>query len=113
MNACQKDDSGALERSRDHWRLIAVGMICLVSGAILMAASRRGTSDPAHMVQDSPSRDKGGFVAVVLDPNKSSGRWASTLLAVEGDGDIFYLDTTRPNSNWAPYTYSPGFKNRR
>lgn len=113
MNACQRDDSGALERSRNHWRLIAVGMICLVSGAILMAASRSGTSDPAHMVQDSPSRDKGGFVAVVLDPNKSSGRWASTLLAVEGDGDIFYLDTTRPNSNWAPYTYSPGFKNRR
>lgn len=113
MNACQRDDSGALERSRNHWRLIAVGMICLVSGAILMAASRSGTSDPAHMVQDSPSRDKGGFVAVVLDPNKSSGRWASTLLAVEGDGDIFYLDTTRPNSNWAPYTYSPGFKSRR
>ena len=113
MNACQNDGSGALERSRDRWRLITVGMICLVSGAILMAASRSKSSDSAHVVQDSPSLNKDGFVAVVLDPNKSSGRWASTLLAVKGDGDIFYLDTTRPNSNWAPYIYSPGFKNRR
>lgn len=113
MNAGQNDDSGALKRSRDHWRLSAVGMICLVSGAILMAASRSGPSDSAHLVQDSPGHDKNGFVAVVLDPNKSSGRWASTLLAVKGNGDIFYLDTTRPDSNWAPYIYSPGFKNRR
>ena len=113
MNARQNGDSGALERSRDHWRLIAVGMICLVSGAILMAASRSGSSDSAHVVQDSPSLNKDAFVAVVLDPNKSSGRWASTLLAIKGGGDIFYLDTTRPDSNWAPYIYSPGFKNHR
>ena len=113
MNAFENDDSGALERSRDHWRLIAVGMVCLVVGAMLMAASRSDSSDSAHLVQDSPTENKDGFVAVVLDPIKASGRWASTLLAIKADGDIFYLDTTRPNSNWAPYVYSPGFRNQR
>lgn len=113
MNEVRTQEPDRLARSRDLWRLTAVGMICLVAGAMLVAASHRGPSDSAHVGQDSPNKSTDGFVAVILDPNKGSGRWASTLLAVKGDGEIFYLDTTRPNTNWAPYMYSPGFNARR
>lgn len=112
MKKDEYTDSGMLERSRDLWRLIALGMICLVGGAMLMAASGNDGPNSAQRVQDSPNQDNGGFVAVVLEPNKGSGRWASTLLAVKGNGEIFYLDTSRPSTNWAPYMYSPDFRNR-
>ena len=113
MKVTRQIDPRNIERARDRWRLAAVGMICLVAGATLMAASGSGVRDSAYLVQESPKQDTGQFVAVILDPNKGSGRWASTLLAVRGDGEIFYLDTSRPNTNWARYMYSPGFKNSR
>ncbi|MBG83485.1 MAG: hypothetical protein CMJ40_02940 [Phycisphaerae bacterium] len=40
----------------------------------------------AHGVQDSPNERENEFVAMVLDSNKGSNRWASTLLETERAG---------------------------
>jgi len=45
--------------------------------------------------------------AMVLDPNQSSGAWSSTLIAVDADGSISYLDTTKQNAEWKKFRYSP------
>jgi len=44
---------------------------------------------------------------MVLDPNQSSGAWSSTLIAVDADGSISYLDTTKQTAEWKKFRYSP------
>jgi hypothetical protein len=115
MKESRNSDPRDLERSRNRWRLMVVGMVCAAAGAILMGGTETGTkpSESAHEMQDSPRQGDHGFVGVVLDPTKGSGRWASTLLAIKGDGEIFYLDTSRPETKWVRYMYSPGSSERR
>ena len=79
-----------------RWQGLAIGSVGLGAGAILAGAVS---------MNDAPSQ----VAAVVIDTEKSSGRWGSTLIAVMDNGDIMYLDTTRPSSEWLPYMYSPSF----
>ena len=84
------------ERSKGRWQGLLMGGIGVVLGGVFFGAV------PAV---DGPS----DVAAVVIDTDKSSGRWGSTLLAVMENGDIMYLDTSRPRSEWMPYMYSPSF----
>ena len=88
-----------LERSRGRWRMIATGVIGLGAGAMLAGA-----------MQDVPVPAE--VVSVVLEPTRSSGRWNSTLLAVKDNGEIVYLDTSRPKTQWVPFEFSPSFSPR-
>jgi hypothetical protein len=54
--------------------------------------------------QAQPSRK---LQAIVLEPSQSSGLWSSRLLAVDADGTISYLDTTKQPSEWRKFKYSP------
>ena len=89
-----------LERSRSRWRMLAIGLLGTAAGAVL-AGAVMPTAAPTDVA------------AVVLEPTKSSGRWNSTLLAVMENGDIMYLDTSRPQTKWVPYEYSPSFNKQR
>ena len=79
-----------------RWQGLIIGAVGLGAGAILTGAVS---------MQNAPPE----VAAVVIDTEKSSGRWGSTLIAVMNNGDIMYLDTTRPTSEWVPYMYSPSF----
>ena len=87
------------ERAAGRWQGLVIGTIGLASGAILTGA--------VSMQNEPPE-----VAAVVIDTEKSSGRWGSTLIAVMENGDIMYLDTTRPTSEWLPYVYSPSFNRK-
>ncbi len=90
------DEIRRLERSRSNWRTCGIGLMGLISGAVLCGAVDTGGA-PADVA------------SVVIDTQKGSGRWDSTLIAVMDNGDIMYLDTTRPKTAWIPYKYSPNF----
>jgi hypothetical protein len=90
------DEIKRLERSRSNWRTGGMGLIGLMTGAVLCGAV--GT-------ESAPSE----VASVVIQTGKSSGRWDSTLLAIMENGDIMYLDTTRPKTAWINYKYSPSF----
>jgi hypothetical protein len=90
------DEIRRLERSRSNWRTCGIGLIGLITGGLLAGAVKPRTA---------PSE----VASVIIDNDKSSGRWDSTLIAVMDNGDIMYLDTTRPKTAWIPYKYSPGF----
>lgn len=95
MNA--SDEIRRLERSRSNWRTGGIGLIGLMTGAVLCGAV--GTDG-------APS----DVASVVIETDKSSGRWDSTLLAVMENGDIMYLDTTRPRTEWKTFVYSPSYQ---
>jgi uncharacterized membrane protein len=82
----------ALERSRSRWRLVAISTSAAIIGFVLGGTQ----SQPARKLQ-----------AMVLDPNQSSGAWSSTLIAVDADGSISYLDTSKQNCEWKKFRYSP------
>ena len=82
----------ALERSRSRWRSLSVALLCLGAGFAMGG------------LQAQPTRR---LQAMVLDPNQSSGAWSSTLIAVDADGSISYLDTTKQNAEWKKFRYSP------
>ena len=46
------------------------------------------------------------MVGIALDLNPS-GRWNSTLLAVDEDGVVYALNTAGPKPMWQRFTYSP------
>ncbi len=46
------------------------------------------------------------MVGIALDLNPS-GRWNSTLLAVDEDGIVYALNTAGPKPMWQRFTYSP------
>jgi len=81
-----------LERSRARWRTIALALAALGTGFALGG------------MQEPPPRK---LQAIVLDPTKSSGHWNSTLIAVDADGTISYLDTSRQVSEWKKHRFSP------
>lgn len=97
-----------LERSNRILSLALVGALGLVVGAALFGA-RQGASgsrqggDAAKSAQQATCKP----VSIVLDPSRGSGRWSSTLMAVDGDGIIYALDTTRPQSVWRRFEFSP------
>lgn len=94
------ENTHSLEQSRARWRMTAIGCLGLITGAVLAGAAVKA---------QAPSE----VAAVVLQENQSSGRWGATLLAVMENGDIMYLDTSRPQTTWAPFRFSPNFKNNR
>ena len=76
------------ERSKGRWQGLLMGGIGVVLG---------GGSSKVPAV-DGPS----DVAAVVIDTDKSSGRWGSTLLAVMENVDIMYLDRRDPEANGCP-----------
>lgn len=86
----RRDD---LARSRDRWRMLAIGAIALAAGFVLGGMGQ------------AASRAK--LAAIVLDPSRSSGRWSSSLISVDETGKVFYLNTARPQPAWEPFQYSP------
>jgi len=64
-----------------------------------------GAAAPA--AQPQASRSGGSrMVGIALDLNPS-GRWNSTLLAVDEDGIVYALNTSGPKPAWQRFTYSP------
>jgi hypothetical protein len=63
------------------------------------------TAAPAAQPQAS-SRGGSRMVGIALDLNPS-GRWNSTLLAVDEDGIVYALNTAGPKPVWQRFTYSP------
>lgn len=103
-----------LERSNRLLSLALVGAIGVVAGAVMMAASQSG----AGASQGGGARQGGNAatpqdrsnckpVSIVLDPSRGSGRWNSTLLAVDTDGQVYMLDTTRQQTFWRRFEFSP------
>lgn len=93
-----------LERTNRLLSLALVGVVGIGAGAAMMAA-RSGAqavaqAPPADQVRCKP-------VSIVLDPSRGSGRWNSTLLAVDSDGVVYSLDTSRPESVWRRFQFSP------
>ena len=66
------------------------------------AASGAAPAQPAQQGTRSGSR----MVGIALDLNPS-GRWNSTLLAVDEDGIVYALNTAGPKPVWQRFTYSP------
>lgn len=97
-----------LERTNRMLALALVGAIGLGAGVAMMAA--RQTAPPTQQAQQQPAppqEPRGKPVSIVLDPTRSSGRWNSTLLAIDSDGIVYALDTSRPQSVWRRFQFSP------
>lgn len=100
----------SLRRELRLWRL---GACCLIS----LLAGIGGTLGAASIGTSQQSNSGGGqaaapdaqprLVNVVLDPTRGSGRWNSTLLALDSQGRIWSLDTSRPVARWVPFQFSP------
>ena len=66
----------------------------------------------AQAAQPQPAQPQAGarggsrMVGIALDLNPS-GRWNSTLLAVDEDGIVYALNTAGPKPMWQRFTYSP------
>lgn len=87
------DSLRALERSRARWRLLAVALCGCGVGAVAAGAGQAASRRPLQ--------------AIALDDSRGSGRWNSTLLAVDDSGKVYFLNTTKPQSAWEPFQYSP------
>ena len=72
-------------------------MLALAAAPVMAAGQGNAQAEP-------PPRK---LQAIVLDPTKSSGHWNSTLIAVDADGTISYLDTSRQASEWKKHRFSP------
>jgi len=105
-----------LERSNRTLSLALVGALGLLVGAAMFGARQGGTiaqNDRNSGVQQggdvTPSTQAVSCkpVSIVLDPSRGSGRWSSSLLAVDDDGNVFVLDTTRPQTFWRRFEFSP------
>lgn len=97
-----------LERSNRTIVLALVGTAGLVLGAALFGARQVPSGAPQGGAAATPPQGPACKpVSIVLDPSRGSGRWSSTLLAVDGDGKIFMLDTTRAQTFWRPFEFSP------
>ena len=90
----------SLESSRSRWRMTAVGAIGVLAGAVLAGSVAK---------EQAPTE----VAAIVIQNDKSSGRWDATLIAVMQNGDIMYLDTSRAQTAWVPFKYSPAFNHPR
>lgn len=93
-----------LERTNRLLSIALVGLVGVGAGAAMMAA-RQGAPSDAPVAPPSESRCKP--VSIVLDPSRGSGRWNSTLLAVDADGLVYSLDTSRPQAVWRRFQFSP------
>jgi hypothetical protein len=82
-----------MQRSRDRWRLLTVALVCMGCGVFIGG------------MQSAPKRQP--LQAIALDDSRSSGRWNSTLLAVDPTGKVYALDTTKPKAEWEVFMYSP------
>lgn len=94
------ESNQTLDRSRSRWRMVAVGAIGVLAGAVLAGSVAK---------EQAPTE----VAAIIIQNDKSSGRWDATLIAVMQNGDIMYLDTSRSQTTWAPFKYSPGFNRPR
>lgn len=93
-----------LERTNRLLSIALVGLLGAGAGAAMMAA-RQGAPADAPVAPAGESRCKP--VSIVLDPSRGSGRWNSTLLAVDADGVVYSLDTSRPQAVWRRFQFSP------
>ena len=92
-----RTEISGLERSRSNWRALGIGLAGVLCG-FFMAGTFGAGAAPSEVA------------SVVIDTKTSSGRWGSTLIAIMENGDIMYLDTKRPRSEWLTYKYNPSFK---
>ena len=69
------------------------------------AAASPQAASPAAQAQGA-ARGGSRMVGIALDLNPS-GRWNSTLLAVDEDGIVYALNTAGPKPMWQRFTYSP------
>lgn len=81
------------ERARSRWRILAIASAACLLGVLVGGAGQAASRRPLQ--------------AVVLDPSRSSGRWNATLLGVDETGKVYYLNTTKPQTAWEPFQYSP------
>jgi hypothetical protein len=65
-----------------------------------------GTAAAPAAQPQAASRGGSRMVGIALDLNPS-GRWNSTLLAVDEDGIVYALNTAGPKPVWQRFTYSP------
>lgn len=61
---------------------------------------------PAQPAQQQGAHSGSRMVGIALDLNPS-GRWNSTLLAVDEDGIVYALNTAGPKPVWQRFTFSP------
>lgn len=108
---CPQSDSAStaarlarLERTNRLLLTALVGAVGIGAGAAMMAA-RQGAPSDAPAAQAAGSTCKP--VSIVLDPSRGSGRWSSTLLAVDAEGVVYSLDTSRPQAVWRRFQFSP------
>lgn len=81
------------ERARSRWRVLAIASAACLAGVLVGGAGQATSRRPLQ--------------AVVLDSSRSSGRWNATLLGVDDTGKVYYLNTTKPQTAWEPFQYSP------
>lgn len=81
------------ERARTRWRTLAIASVACIAGVVIGGAGQAASRRPLQ--------------AVVLDSSRSSGRWSATLLGVDDSGKVYYLNTTKPQTAWEPFQYSP------
>ncbi len=72
------------------------------------AAGGAGDAAAAPQAAQPQGAARGGsrMVGIALDLNPS-GRWNSTLLAVDEDGIVYALNTAGPKPVWQRFTFSP------
>ncbi len=115
LRSCDAIDDPAareevLRRQVGRWRLAACCLVSLLAGigGTIGATSSPSTQAPSAGGAPAAGQDASPkLVAVVLDPSRSSGRWSSTMLALDSFGRIWSLDTSRATSRWMPFQYSP------
>lgn len=97
-----------LERLNRLLALALVGALGVGAGAVMFGA-RAGSAESQQGSGDANGGERIACkpVSVVLDPSRGSGRWSSSLLAVDADGQVFVLDTTRPQTFWRRFEFSP------
>lgn len=70
------------------------------------SAGSTGAAAPQAAQPQAAARGGSRMVGIALDLNPS-GRWNSTLLAVDEDGIVYALNTAGPKPVWQRFTYSP------
>lgn len=105
-----------LERSNRLLSLAFVGALGVAVGGAMFGAKQEGAAMQQGRSANAPQGGDAGQqparanckpVSIVLDPSRGSGRWNSSLLAVDGDGGVYILDTTRQQTFWRRFEFSP------
>ena len=93
------------QRRSDRKNAGVAGAVALVGIGLLSI----GMSNFANRSEAVPSvqRSNPNIIGVVLEHDRTTGRWKNRLLAIQGDGKILELETNFPQPRWKPFEHSP------